>query len=404
MVKRNENICKLRTNYLFPEINLRKKEVSVKYPKAKFISLGIGDTTEPISPYVADAMSIAAAKLSTHEGYSGYGPEQGMLKLRQKISDVMYKGLIHPDEVFISDGSKCDIVRLQLTFGPQVTIAVQDPAYPVYVEGSVLTGLTKSYDKELGFYPGISYMVCKPENHFFPDLHQVPRTDLIYFCSPNNPTGACATKRQLQDLVAFARKNCSIIIYDAAYASYIQDPDLPKSIFEIDGASDVAIETNSLSKIAGFTGIRLGWTVVPEKLKYEDGSSVRKDWNRVFSTVFNGASNIAQYGGLAVFDKEGFQAVRELSLFYLENGKILKKTLQKYHLKIFGGDNAPYLWVQFPGRKSWDVFQELLEKAHIVTTPGLGFGPGGEGFLRFSAFGHREDINEAAQRLELFFK
>jgi len=399
MVKRNEHLRKLNSNYLFPEINLRKKHFQEANPQAKLISLGIGNTTEPIPDCIGAALERAAQQLKTREGYSGYGPEQGIAELRQRIAEICYKGVIKADEIFISDGSKCDIGRLQWLFGSQATMAVQDPTYPVYVDGSVIAGLTGSYDTKTGGYPGIVYMPCLPENGFFPDFNKVPKTDLIYFCSPNNPTGAVATRDQLTKLVNFAKANRSIIIFDAAYSSYIVDPDLPRSIFEIEGADEVALETNSFSKIAGFTGVRLGWTVVPEKLKFEDGSSVRADWNRLTSTIFNGASNISQWGGLAVLDSQGMKAVSGLVSFYLENAQIIRNALEKRNLEVFGGVNAPYLWVRFPKRKSWDVFQELLEKKHVVTTPGLGYGPSGEGFIRFSAFGHREDILQAAERL-----
>jgi LL-diaminopimelate aminotransferase len=399
MVKRNPNIAKLKASYLFPEINMRRQQFLAKHPDAKLISLGIGNTTEPITPSITLALERSAKRQGTLEGYTGYGPEQGLLELRQRIANGYYNDRISADEMFISDGSKCDIGRLQQLFGSEVTIAVQDPSYPVYVDGSVITGLTGSYDSERGHYPGIVYMPCTPENQFFPDLSQLPRTDLIYFCSPNNPTGAVATHQQLEALVAFARKNRSIIIYDAAYASYIRDAALPRSIFEIEGAEECALETNSFSKLAGFTGVRLGWTVVPEKLKFEDGSSVRADWNRITTTIFNGASNIVQVGALAVLQEPGLSEVRGLVDFYLANAQILKKALEKAKISVYGGVNAPYLWAHFPGRKSWEVFQEILETKHLVTTPGLGYGPSGEGFIRFSAFGHRAAILEAAERL-----
>ena len=399
MVKRNENIRKLKSSYLFPEINMRRKRFLEENPEAKIISLGVGNTTEPIPQAIIRGLEEGANRLGTLEGYTGYGPEQGILELRQKIAQVFYKGQIDSDDVFISDGSKCDIGRLQLLFGPKASMAVQDPTYPVYVDGSIMQGIGGHYDPNACNYSGITYMPCTPENHFFPDLNNVPRTDLIYFCSPNNPTGAVATRKQLEELVAFAKSNNSIIIYDAAYSTYIRDPSIPRSIFEIKGAEEVALETNSFSKIAGFTGIRLGWTVVPSQLKFDDGSSVRSDWFRIMSTIFNGASNIAQAGGLAVLEDEGLKATQEMVGFYLENAEIIKQALQKAGYEVFGGVEAPYLWARFPDRKSWDVFQEILEKTHIVTTPGLGYGPSGEGFVRFSAFGHRENILEAANRL-----
>lgn len=388
-MKRNPNMALLKASYLFPEINQRKKQFLIQNPQASLISLGIGDTTEPITPSITQALVQASAGLGTLEGYTGYGAEPGMKALREKIASKLYSNLISADEVFVSDGAKCDLGRLQMLFGKDASIAVQDPAYPVYIEGSLIQGVKT-----------IVSMPCSPENHFFPDLKNLPRTDLIYFCSPNNPTGAVATKPQLEQLVKFAEANRSIIIFDSAYANYIQDSSLPKSIYEIDGAKKVAIEISSFSKLAGFTGIRLGWTVVPEELKFDDGSSVKADWNRLTSTIFNGASNIAQHGGIAVLDDGGFEEVEALTKHYLENAKIIKEALQGLGYEVFGGINAPYLWVRFKGRKSWDVFQEILERFHIVTTPGSGFGSQGEEFIRFTAFGHRENILKAVARLK----
>jgi LL-diaminopimelate aminotransferase len=269
-----------------------------------------------------------------------------------------------------------------------VSIAVQDPAYPVYTDGSIIHGVRE-----------IHSMPCSPDNGFFSDVQSLPPVDLIYFCSPNNPTGAVSSHSQLEELVAFAKKHQSIIIFDSSYAAYIRDSSLPKSIFEINGARDVAIEVGSFSKLAGFTGVRLGWTVVPKTLKYDNGSDVRSDWNRIVTTIFNGASIIAQHGGLAALSDDGLKEVEAIVDFYLENARLIQSTLEKMGYEVFGGSHAPYLWVRFPGRKSWDVFQELLEKTHIVTTPGSGFGSNGEGFVRFSAFGKRENILRAIERL-----
>jgi LL-diaminopimelate aminotransferase len=388
-MKRNSGIAQLKTNYLFPEINLRKRQFLLENPQVNLISLGIGDTTEPIPLSIAQALSIASSNLATASGYSGYGPEQGMQALRKKISSKIYSHSIEPDEIFISDGAKCDLGRLQTLFGRDISIAVQDPTYPVYLEGSLIQGITD-----------IVYMPCVPENDFFPVLENTPRADLIYFCSPNNPTGAAASRSQLEKLVAFAIANDSLIIYDAAYANYIQDPSIPKSIFEIENAKKTAIEINSFSKLAGFTGIRLGWTVVPRELQYEDGHSVRDDWNRLTSTIFNGASNIAQYGGSAVLEDLGLQEVAGLTNLYLENAAIIREALEQLNYPTFGGVNAPYVWVKAKEKKSWDAFQFFLEKYHIVTTPGSGFGFCGEGFIRFSAFGHRSTIEDAVGRLK----
>lgn len=387
-MKRNQNMTRLKANYLFPEINLRKKEFLAAHPEAILISLGIGDTTEAIPESIAHAMAAEANALGTLKGYTGYGPEQGMKPLREKIASKIYGDRVKPEEVFVSDGAKCDLGRLQLLFGDDISIGVQDPAYPVYIDGSLIQGVKE-----------IISMPCSPENQFFPDLQTAKRTDLIYFCSPNNPTGAVATKAQLEDLVRFAKKNRSIILFDSAYACYIQDPSLPKSIFEIEGAKEVAIEIGSFSKLAGFTGVRLGWTVVPEELKYDDGTSVRADWNRITSTIFNGASNIAQVGGCQVLEEKGLKEISTLIHTYLENARIISETLVNLGFEVYGGKNAPYLWVRFKGKKSWDVFQEFLDRYHIVTTPGSGFGPAGEGYIRLTAFGHRENIREAAKRL-----
>jgi LL-diaminopimelate aminotransferase len=397
MVKRNPHFAKLQGGYLFPEINRHKQELLKRKPEADLISLGIGDTTEPIPPHILQGLVQGASQLGTPSGYSGYGPEQGQLILRKKIAEVLYHGKRSADEIFISDGSKCDIGRLQQLFGADCTIAVQDPSYPVYVDTAVAIGQTDHFHQ--GAYKGITYMPCLPENNFFPDLETLPRTDLIYFCSPNNPTGAVATKEQLTRLVAFAKKNRSILIFDAAYASYIREHKLPKSIYEIEGAEKVAIELNSFSKMAGFTGVRLAYSVVPHELQFEDGTPVRQDWLRLMTTFFNGASNIAQAGALAALDPEGLQEINAQTDYYLENARLIGSHFRAEGYQVYGGTNAPYVWIKFPGRKSWDVFQELLEECAIVSTPGSGFGPAGEGFLRFSAFGNRKRIEQAIDRL-----
>ena len=401
-VSRNPNMAKLQAGYLFPEIARRRRAHQAAHPSAKIISLGIGDTTEPIPAPIAKGLEAAARGLGTVQGYSGYGAEQGQGPLREALAATFYPGgLVTASEIFVSDGAKCDIGRLQMMFGAGATIAVQDPSYPVYVDSSVIMGMTAGYDASLGKFEGISYLRCAADNGFFPDLSSAPRTDLIFFCSPNNPTGACATRAQLTELVAFARRNGSIIVYDAAYAIYIEDTaQYPRSIYEIPGAREVAIETCSFSKYAGFTGVRLGWTVVPSALKFADGSPVLADFNRIMTTVFNGASNVAQQGGLACLQPEGYKAMTDLVAFYKENAALLRECFVELGLDTHGGVNAPYVWVGFPGRDSWDVFAELLEKCDLVTTPGLGFGAAGQGFVRASAFGHREDILEAIGRLK----
>lgn len=398
MIKRNTGLSNLKAGYLFPEIARRRREFAAANPGAKIISLGIGNTTEPVTAHIDAGLVEGARRLGTEKGYSGYGDEQGLTALRERIAAVFYSSSkIAADEVFVSDGAKCDIGRLQLLFGREAKVAVQDPSYPVYVDGSVLVGAAGAWQGS--GYAGIQYLPCNAANGYFPDLAQLPADGLIYFCSPNNPTGAVANRAQLTALVEAARRLGSVVIFDAAYAEYIRDPALPKSIFEIPGARECAIEVNSFSKPIGFTGVRLGWTVVPKELKYASGESVWADWNRICTTVFNGASNVAQYGGLASLEPAGLKEMRDTIDFYLGNAALIRTALKTLGVSCIGGDNAPYLWAHFPGRASWDVFAEILQKCHVVTTPGSGFGPAGEGFVRFSAFGHRADVEEACKRL-----
>jgi len=400
MAKRNPNMAKLQSGYLFPEINRRKTEFLAKNPKARIISLGIGDTTQPIAPCIIQGLAEEVARLGTRKGYTGYGDEQGLKELRERIAEKFYDGMIDEDEVFISDGAKPDAGRLQVLFGSKATIAVQDPSYPVYVDSSVMFGQTLDYNKKTAYFDGIEYMRCSPENNFFPDLKKTKKTDIIFFCNPNNPTGSAATHDQLKELVAFAKKNRSIIVYDSAYSSFISDDNLPRSIYEIEGAKEAAIEVSSFSKSVGFTGVRLGWAVVPKDLKYDDGNSVNKDWSRIMSTIFNGASNIAQHGGLAALEEKGMQEIKNNVSYYMKNAKMIRNAFEKSRYRVYGGVHAPYLWVKIPGKTSWQAFEEILDKVHIVTTPGVGFGPSGEGFIRLSAFGQREDVEEAAKRIE----
>jgi LL-diaminopimelate aminotransferase len=403
MVKRNPHFAKLQAGYLFPEINKRKQAYLAQHPQADLISLGIGDTTEPLPVSIAEKLADFAKNLGTVEGYSGYSSEQGHPLLRQLIAQQFYPEKIQADEIFISDGAKCDIGRLQVLFGSQTTMAVQDPSYPAYIDTGVMLGQTSMFDPSHQQYRGIVYLPCRPENDFFPDLQQAPPADIIYFCSPNNPTGTAATREQLTTLVQWTREHKSILIYDAAYACYIQDPLIPRSIYEIEGAQEVAIELGSFSKMIGFTGVRLGWTVVPKRLCFEEGHSVHADWHRLISTFFNGASNISQRGGVAVLQPEGLQAMHQMNQFYIDNAILLRQVFDSFHLPVYGGIHAPYLWVKFPYAKSWDAFDALLQQAQIVTTPGSGFGPAGEGFLRFSAFGRRQTIEKAVKRLHQFF-
>lgn len=398
-MKRNAHVAKLHAGYLFPEIIKRQQLFAKTNPHVSLIQLGIGDTTEPLSHSVAHKMSQTAQALSTLEGYSGYGPEEGNDLLRQLIKEKIYGSRVEKDEVLISDGSNCDIGRLQILFGSQATLAVQDPSYPVYVDTGVMMGQTSSYHSTLKQYGGVTYLPCSPSNQFFPLLGRAPPTDLIYFCSPNNPTGHAATYDQLQTLVDFALAHRSIIIYDTAYAAYIRESDVPLTIYDIPKARQVAIELGSFSKMSGFTGVRLGWSIVPKELTFDDGHSVHQDWNRVHATFFNGASNIAQAGGMAVLQSDYLKEIRPFTQIYMDNAAILRDAFKELNYTVYGGLNAPYLWVEFPHFTSWQAFDMLLEKAHVVTAPGSGFGPGGEGFLRISAFGSRASILEAANRL-----
>jgi LL-diaminopimelate aminotransferase len=396
MIQRNPCIANLKAGYLFPEVARRRREYASAHPDAKIISLGVGNTTEPILPHINEGLTEGARRLGTVEGYSGY-QDEGMAQLRERISQVFYKGEFSIDEIVISDGAKCDIGRLQLLFGAEVKVAAQDPSYPVYVDGSVLAGAAGNWNGT--GYEGITYLPCTAENNYFPNLELIPANSLIYFCSPNNPTGAVSDRAQLTFLVNAAKDKGCIIIFDAAYSEYIRDPALPKTIYEIEGAKECAIEVNSFSKPAGFTGVRLGWSIVPKTIKYASGESVNADWNRICTTVFNGASNIAQAGGLAALEGEGIKEIRALTDFYLGNARLIRNALTGLKIYCIGGENSPYIWAHFPGRGSWEVFAEILEKCQVITTPGSGFGPAGEGFIRLSAFGHRADIEEACKRL-----
>lgn len=405
MIQKNPCFTNLAAGYLFPEIAKRRRAYASAHPDADIISLGIGNTTEPLTPHIAESMAAYVTRLGTRDGYAGYGDDSaGEIPLRKKIADVLYSELVDWDEIFVSDGAKCDVGRIQQMFGAKVPVAVQDPAYPVYVDGAVMVGAAGKQPAEKSGYPDITYMPCLPENNFFPDLSVVKPDSLIFFCSPNNPTGAVATKSELKQLVDFARTNGCIIIFDAAYSAFIRDEQLPKTIFEIDGARNCAIEINSFSKPAGFTGVRLGWTVVPKELKFADGTPVQTLWTRLTNTFFNGASNIAQAGGIAALDAQGLAEMRGLTDYYLENARLIKQALQSSHfsaagVEVYGQNNAPYLWVRFPGKKSWDMFDIILDKCRVVTTPGVGFGPAGESFIRFSSFGHRDAVQKACSRL-----
>lgn len=389
MVRRNPHFANIHPSYLFVEIKKRVAAFKEKNPQARLISLSIGDTSEPIPEHVTGGLADAAKRLGTREGYRGYGSEIGEMPLREKISEHFYGGKISPKEIFLSDGTKCDIGRLQLLFGTDVTLAVQDPTYPAYVDTSIIVGQKK-----------IVRLPCLPENAFFPDLTLIRDVDLVYFCSPNNPTGVAATREQLTHLVDHIRSIGAILIFDAAYSSYITDPTIPRSIYEIPGAEEVAIELSSFSKMIGFTGVRLGWSVIPSTLRYADGSPVINDWTRLMSTFFNGASNISQAGGLATLSEGGLKEMETMIAFYRKNTAYLHEAMLKKGFPVYGGIHAPYLWVSMGKQDSWSLFEEMLQRSHLITTPGVGFGKCGEGYLRLSAYGHREDILEAVERIE----
>ncbi len=405
MARINDNYLKLKAGYLFPEIARRVNLFAEANPQAKIIRLGIGDVTEPLPQACRNAMIQAVQDMGDRELFKGYGPEQGYAWLREKIAqhDFQSRGCeIDASEIFISDGSKCDTGNILDIFGNDNIIAVTDPVYPVYVDTNVMAGHTGDAN-EKGEYEGFVYLPISAENNF---TAQIPtrKVDLIYLCFPNNPTGSTATKEHLQAWVNYAKANNSIIFFDAAYEAFITDPSLPHSIYEIDGAKDCAIEFRSFSKNAGFTGTRCALTVVPKTLKGKaaDGSEVDlwKLWNRRQSTKFNGVSYIVQRGAEAVYSPEGQAQVKDLVSFYMDNAQIIREKLTAANLTVYGGINAPYVWVKTPqGLSSWEFFDKLLETVNVVGTPGSGFGAAGEGYFRISAFNSRKNVEEAMQRI-----
>jgi LL-diaminopimelate aminotransferase len=403
MAKINSNYRKLSAGYLFPEIGRRVKLFIKENPGARVYRLGIGNTTEPLPPTVITGLRKGVERLSKVETYTGYGDEQGEPALREALSNLYrnYGVEIEADEIFISDGAKPDSGNIQSVFGPDNQVAFQDPAYPVYVDSNVIAGRSGGYNSTCGDYQGFIYMKCSEQNGFIPNP-PAEKADLIYLCSPNNPTGAVARHEDLHKFVDYARKNKAVIIFDAAYSEFITEPDLPRSIYEVEGARECAIEINSFSKSAGFTGVRLGWSVVPKTLMTEDSSpeELNRFWLRRQTTFFNGASNIAQQGGLAVLSPEGQEECAAVIRYYMENARLILQALQKIGLTVYGGVNAPYLWLKTPDNlSSWDFFDKLLTETQVVGTPGSGFGPSGEGFFRLSAFGHRAEIEEAVERM-----
>ena len=410
MVKINDHYLKLKAGYLFPEIARRVNTFAEAHPDAKIIRLGIGDVTEPLPQACREAMIQAVQEMGDRDQFKGYGPEQGYGWLREKIAqqDFQSRGCdLDASEIFISDGSKCDTGNILDIFGKDNIIAVTDPVYPVYVDTNVMAGHTGEANEQ-GEYEGLVYLPVTAENDFTAPI-PTQKVDLIYLCFPNNPTGATATKAHLQDWVNYAKANGSIIFFDAAYEAFITDPSLPHSIYEIEGAKDCAIEFRSFSKNAGFTGTRCALTVVPKTLtaKAADGSTVElwKLWNRRQSTKFNGVSYIVQRGAEAVYSPQGQAEVQALVSFYLENAQIIREQLTSAGLAVYGGINAPYVWVKTPqGLSSWQFFDQLLETVNVVGTPGSGFGAAGEGYFRISAFNSRANVEEAMQRITGKFK
>lgn len=410
MVTINDNYLKLKAGYLFPEIARRVNAFAEANPDAKVIKLGIGDVTEPLPEACRKAMMKAVEDMGDRATFQGYGPEQGYAWLREKIAlhDFQSRGCaIDPSEIFVSDGSKCDTGNILDIFGNDNTIAVTDPVYPVYVDTNVMAGHTGPINDQ-GEYEGLVYLPITAENNFTAEIPRV-KVDLLYLCFPNNPTGATATKEHLKAWVDYARTHNTIIFFDAAYEAFITDSEIPHSIYEIDGAQECAIEFRSFSKNAGFTGTRCAFTVVPKTLraKAADGSDVElwKLWNRRQSTKFNGVSYIVQRGAEAVYSEEGQEQIKALVSFYLENAKIICEQLTAARIAVYGGVNAPYVWVKTPhGLSSWDFFDKLLHNSHVVGTPGSGFGAAGEGYFRISAFNSRANVEEAMRRITEKFK
>ena len=401
MAHANPNFLRLAGGYLFPEITRRARLWQERHPDAKVLRLGIGNTTEALSPVVADAMKRKVDLLRDRRTYTGYGDEQGDNALREGLAAYYRRQwgvFLDPSEFFVSDGAKSDAANLQELFGPDDIVAVQDPAYPVYVDSNVVGG--RSGEWAGASYRRFVYLESTAGTGFIPvppDGH----VDVVYLCFPNNPTGAMATKGQLRAFVDYCIREKAVLVYDASYCEYITESGYPHSIYEVEGATGCAIEINSFSKFAGFTGVRLGWTIVPKAIDIGGPGLLNKLWNRRQCTFFNGASNISQAGGLAALSGEGWRQCRELVGYYLENARVIRKGLASIGLTCHGGVNSPYVWVRAPlDMTSWDFFDLLLEKAHVVVTPGSGFGPAGEHYVRVSAYGHREDVVEAVGSIE----
>lgn len=401
----NEHFLKLQSNYLFSDIAKKVNSFKITHPKQKIIRMGIGDVTQPLAPAVIEAMHKAVDEMASKETFHGYGPEQGYPFLIDAIIKNDYESIgvsLEPSEVFISDGAKSDCGNIGDLLRHDNSIGVTDPVYPVYIDSNVMSGRTGIWEN--GIWSDVVYIPCTAENQFVPELPS-RRVDIIYLCYPNNPTGTTLTKEELKKWVNYALANDAIIMYDSAYEAYIQDPNIPHSIYEIKGAKKVAIEFRSFSKTAGFTGVRCGYTVIPKEVSATTLKGERvflnKLWHRRQCTKFNGTSYITQRGAEAVYSPEGKKQIRQTINYYMNNAKLMKEGLEACGLQVYGGTNAPYLWVKTPdGLSSWKFFEKLLYEVFIVSTPGVGFGPSGEGYLRLTAFGDHDDTIEAIQRIQ----
>ena len=401
----NEHLLKLPENYLFADITKRINTFKVTHPKTDVINLGIGDVTQPIPQACIEAMQKAAADLGRAETFHGYGPEQGYGFLIDAIikHDYAARGIsIEPSEVFVSDGAKSDTGNIGDILRHDNSIGVTDPIYPAYVDSNVSSGRAGTLESE-SEWSNVVYLPCRIENDFVPDI-PTRRIDIIYLCYPNNPTGAVLTKAELKKWVSYAIENDALIIFDGAYEAYIQDPDIPRSIYEIKGAKKVAIESRSFSKTAGFTGVRCGYMIIPKEVTAAtlEGKrvSLNKLWLRRQSTKFNGVSYITQRGAAAIYTPEGKKQVKAMIGYYMDNARLMKQMLGKTGLRFFGGENAPYLWLKAPGNMTaWKFFDKLLYEAHVASTPGIGFGPSGEGYVRITSFGNRHDCEEGIRRI-----
>lgn len=406
----NVHFLNLQKNYLFTDVAKKVNVFKVLHPKADVISLGIGDVTQPLCPAVVEAMHKAVDEMATKEGFHGYGPEQGYEFLREAIlkNDFLPHGIhLDLDEIFINDGAKSDTGNFQEILHWDNFIGVTDPVYPVYIDSNVMIGRCGTFAGDK--YSYVAYLPCTAENGFMPEIPENRPMQVIYLCYPNNPTGAVITKQELQKWVNYALKNDAFILYDAAYQAYIRDPEIPRSIYEIRGARKCAVEFRSYSKTAGFTGVRCGYTVVPKSLTVStfagERISVNELWNRRQSTKFNGASYISQRAAEAIYTPEGQRQTQETIDYYLEGARMMLDSLRRLGYKVYGGENAPYIWMKTPGGSgSWQFFEELLYGAQVVCTPGVGFGPSGEGYVRFTSFSSHEKIEEAMRRMEAWQK